>query len=187
VNAVFNDLFQNETLRTLLYRTRLLLAVALLVPLAWSMHREWLFAGFAVSMFGQAIQTWCFASLVKNRELTVRGPYLTCRNPMYVGRYFLILGFVMLLASWIAIVAYTVLYYLYMVHRVKREEARLDRVFGDDYRRYCREVNRFVPSPRPLARREAWFFDLGMFLENHAHWNIVLTVGAYAVLWWWSR
>ena len=47
-------------------------------------------------MFGQLIQTWCFASLVKNWQLTERGPYLMCRNPMYIGRYFLILGFVLL-------------------------------------------------------------------------------------------
>jgi hypothetical protein len=184
VNGALDGLFQNEALRGLLFRFRHLLALVLLVPLLWAMHRERLPAAFAVSMFGQAIQTWCFASLVKNRELTTRGPYLLCRNPMYVGRYFLILGFVFLLQSWIAVGAYTALYYLYMVHRVKREEARLERAFGDGYRRYRDEVPRFLPSLRPLARRETWFFDLGMFRENNAHWNIVLTLAAYAVLWW---
>ncbi len=184
MNAVLNDLFQNETLRNLLYRTRFLLALLLLVPLVRYMHPEWLPLAFAVSMFGQLIQTWCFASLVKNRELTVRGPYRLCRNPMYVGRYFLVLGFVLLLESWIAVAVYTVVYYLYMVHRVKREEARLDRVFGDAYRTYCRDVNRFLPSLRPRPRENVWFFDLGMFLENNAHWNLVLTLAAYAFLWW---
>jgi hypothetical protein len=27
-----------------------------------------------------------------------------------------------------------------------------------------------------------WFFDRGMFLENHGHWNIVLTLAAYAAI-----
>jgi protein-S-isoprenylcysteine O-methyltransferase Ste14 len=158
------------------------LAILLLVPLARWMRPEWLPVGFAVSMAGQAIQTWCFASLVKNRELSIRGPYLLVRNPMYLGRYFLLLGFVLLLGRWQAVAVYTLVYYVYMVNRVRREERRLDRVFGERFRAYCARVRRFLPSFGNLGDRSVWFFDWGMFLENHAHWNLVLTLAAYGAL-----
>ena len=111
MNGVIHDLFSNATLRRILFKTRFVVALALLLPLARFMEPEWLLSGFAISMFGQLIQTWCFGSLVKNRELTMRGPYLLVRNPMYLGRFFLILGFVCLLESLIAVLAYAVVYY----------------------------------------------------------------------------
>jgi hypothetical protein len=104
------------------------------------------------------------------------------RNPMYLGRYFLLLGFAMLLGDVWVIVAYTILYYLYMLNRVRREERRLKRNFGADFETYCREVRRFLPNPFRSFDREIWVFEWGLFLENHAHWNILGTIAAYAGL-----
>jgi protein-S-isoprenylcysteine O-methyltransferase Ste14 len=182
MGATLQDLFSNRALRKFLYRTRYLLAVLLVVPLARYMDPAWLPAAVGISLFGQLIQAWCFASLVKNLELSVRGPYLLARNPMYLGRFFLILGFVCLIGRPLAIVAYTAVYYLYMVTRVKREERRLRRVFGDEYERYCREVRRFLPSLSRLGDPAVRFFDSEMFLQNHGHWNILLTLAAYAAV-----
>jgi hypothetical protein len=182
MSATLQDLVSNRALRRLLFKTRYFLAVLLVVPLARYMEPAWLPAAVGISLFGQLIQAWCFASLVKNLELSERGPYLLVRNPMYLGRFFLILGFVCLLGRPLAIVAYTAVYYLYMFTRVKREERRLQRVFGDEYERYCHEVRRFLPSLRRLGDPSVRFFDTGMFLENHGHWNILLTLAAYAAV-----
>jgi len=179
---MISDLFGNVAVRGFLVRARSLLAVVALVPLAAFMQPRLLPISFAVSMFGQLIQTWCFASLVKNRELTTRGPYVFVRNPMYLGRYFLLLGFVILPGNWIIVAAYTVIYYLYMVNRVKREETRLQRNFGEDYARYRREVRSFLPTIGLMGKREVWFFDWAMFRENNAHWNLLGTFGAYVVV-----
>jgi protein-S-isoprenylcysteine O-methyltransferase Ste14 len=176
------ELFANVALRRLLFRTRYLIGLLLLVPLALTMKPALLPYAFAISMTGQLVQTWCFAALVKNRELTARGPYLLSRNPMYLGRYLLLLGFVLLPGNLWLVLAFTVLYYLYMVSRVRREEVRLRRNFGEDYARYCREVRRFLPSIGRLNDPAVWFFDRETFLENHAHWNLLGTLGAYAIL-----
>ena len=182
MSNVVTELFSNPTLRRGLFKGRFVLAAALLVPVAHYMDTRWLLPALAVSMIGQLIQTWCFASLVKNRELTVRGPYLVCRNPMHLGRYLLILGFVGLLGNLWLVVAYTVIYWLYMSHRVQREETRLKRGYGQAYADYCRNVRRFIPSPRPLTDSRLYFFDWDMFRENHAHCNILGTRGAYALI-----
>jgi len=177
-NAV-NDLFNNPALRKGLFKSRFLLAATLLVPVAYYMQPRWLVPALAVSMFGQLIQTWCFASLVKNSELTARGPYLMCRNPMYVGRFFMILGFAMLLGNPWIVGVYTLVYWFYMTHRVNREERRLRGWLGDPYVEYCNKVNRYFPSLRPLADRRLYFFDWKMFLKNNAHWNILGTLIAF--------
>ena len=182
MSAVVQNLFANKALRNVLFRARFFLAILLLVPLARYMHPQWWRPALAISLFGQLIQTWCFASLVKNRELSVRGPYKLVRNPMYLGRYFLILGFVCLLQSYVAIAVYTAVYYLYMFNRVKREERRLRRDYPEDFGKYCSDVRRFLPSIRGLGNRGVWFFDWEMFLENNAHWNILMTILAYATL-----
>jgi protein-S-isoprenylcysteine O-methyltransferase Ste14 len=182
MSNVVNDIFNNPTIRKVLFRGRFVFAAALLVPVAYYMQQRWLLLGLGVSMFGQLIQTWCFASLVKNSELTVRGPYLMCRNPMYVGRYFMILGFGILLWNPWIIGAYTLFYWLYMSARVSREERRLEGFLGEPYLEYRRTVNRYFPSLRPLTDRRLYFFDRGMFLHNNAHWNILATLSAYGLL-----
>ena len=177
------DVLAGRALRTFFKRARWVLALLLLAPLAWFMDPRRLPLALAVSLVGQLVQTWCFAALVKNRELTVRGPYLLVRNPMYLGRYLLILGFVLLVDGAWAVALYTAGYVAYMVSRVRREEQRLERHFGDAYRAYCGAVRRFVPSFRGLADPHVWCFDRAMFLENNAHWNILLTLGAFAAAW----
>lgn len=182
MSGVVQDLFANHTIRRFLFKGRFVLAPLLMLPLAYGMRPEAWSAALGISLFGQLIQTWCFASLVKNRELSVRGPYKLVRNPMYLGRYFLILGFVWLLQSVWAIVLYTAVYYTYMFYRVKREERRLARDYPEGFAKYCSEVRRFLPSFGRLGDPEVWFFDRAMFFENHAHWNILMTGLAYAML-----
>jgi protein-S-isoprenylcysteine O-methyltransferase Ste14 len=182
MNGVVQDLFANKPIRKFLKRTRYLWAVGLAYPLARYMIPELLPIAIGISLLGQLIQGWCFASLVKNRELSIRGPYLLVRNPMYLGRFFLILGFVCLLGSLPAIAVYTVLYYPYMLFRVKREERRLRRIYTEEFERFCREVGRFLPSLRRLGDPAVRFFDMAMFLENNGHWNILLTLAAYAAV-----
>jgi hypothetical protein len=182
MSGAVQNLFTNRTLRRFLGQTRYLLALALVVPLARYMRPPLLPAGVAISLFGQLIQGWCFASLVKNLELSIRGPYMLVRNPMYLGRYFMILGFVVLLDSWIAIGVYTVLYYPYMHYRVKGEEGRLRREYGEQFDAYCRDVGRFFPSLRKIGDPAVRFFDWKMFLSNNGHWNILLTLLAFAAI-----
>jgi len=182
MNDVLQGFFTNRSIRRFLSKTRYVLFVGLIVPAAYFMRPELLPAALGISLFGQLIQTWCLASLVKNRELSVRGPYLMVRNPMYLGRFFLILGFVVLFGNPWIVAGYTILYYPYMLYRVKGEEGRLRRVYTDDFEDYCRRVHRFLPSPRRLGDPAVWFFDKEMFLENHGHWNIVLTIIAYAAV-----
>lgn len=189
MKAAGEGLFQNAGLRRALVRLRLPLFVAALAALAWFARAEWLLAGFFVSMAGEFIQLWCFASLDKNATLTIRGPYTMVRNPMYLGRFFIPFGFLMLLGTWWPLVLYTLLYWPYMDNRVRREEAHLKPIFGAPYADYCAKVRRFVPG-WPLAGKQVGYWNWALFRQNNAGTNLVATLAAWALMaaWlWWGR
>ncbi len=77
-------------------------------------------------------------------ELVVRGAYQVSRNPMYVGgsAFFLGLGLtagsLWMLAAYIPMAVYLVLYV------VPREEAYMERTYGEAYTTYCRNVRRWL-------------------------------------------
>ncbi len=178
-----HSLFNHTTTRKVLLRLRVPLALAALVMLFLHAGPRLFWPALAVSWLGEALQVWCFASLKKTKILAWRGPYAIVRNPMYIGRFFLLLGVLLLLESIWLVVGFTLVYYFYMVNRVKREEATLKGVFGADYDEYCRRIGRFLP--RRIAAedlRQVPYFQLDLFLRNHAHWNLLGTAIAWLLL-----
>jgi len=182
VHALFND----EALRTVLTRLRLPLGIAGAALVVWTFppRTEWYWPAFLVSMAGALVQTWCFASLHKKRELACRGPYAFVRNPMYLGRFFLIGGALLLAGQPWILLPYAVFYYFYMVNRVKREEAVLAPIFGERYANYCTEVRRFWPRLAPYERNPVAYFRWSLFLKNNAHRNLLAVLAFYAATGW---
>jgi hypothetical protein len=132
-------------------------------------------------MVGELIQLWSFASLDKNSDLAIRGPYAMVRNPMYLGRYFILLGFLMLLGTWWILVLYTVAYWFYMDTRVEREEAHLRPIFGPRYDEYCARVRRFIPGP-PLPGQPVAYWNWTLFRQNNAAANLLGTLAVWATV-----
>lgn len=174
--------FNHPIARKIFLKLRYLLFLAVLVLLARYADSSRLLAAFIVSLFGEAIQLWSFASLVKNEQLTARGPYVLVRNPMYLGRFFLILGVMLLFGNDYLIIAYTVFYYFYMVNRVGREEKRLTELLGQPYRDYRARVNRFLPSFGRLADPAVRFFNWSVLYRNNGHWNLLAMLVFYGIL-----
>ncbi len=181
-----NALFNNVALRKFLVRYRIVLGIALVVLLFWQLgwRAENFWLAFAVSMVGEFIQLWCFASLDKNSTLAFRGPYSLVRNPMYLGRYFIILGMLLLLDSGrlAVIIVYTVLYWFYMTNRVKREEALLKEVFGQSYADYCAEVRPFLPRLTPCSNGTLAFWDSRLFRNCHGSRNLIATLVVWGLI-----
>ncbi|BAV32470.1 hypothetical protein SCL_0146 [Sulfuricaulis limicola] len=174
--------FNNPSARKIFLALRYPLFLAVLVLLALKARIALLPMAFLVSLLGEAIQLWSFASLVKNEQLTARGPYVLVRNPMYLGRFFLILGVVLLFGNPYVTLAYVVFYYFYMVNRVGREEKRLAELLGQPYRDYCARVNRFLPSFGRLLDPAVRFFNRGVLFRNNGHWNLLAMLVFYGVL-----
>jgi len=180
-----NGLFHHPGLRRFLVRMRAPIAILGIIVVAQFVRSDWLLPGFAVSMCGEFIQLWCFASLDKNSTLTARGPYTMVRNPMYLGRFFILFGFLMLLASGWILLAYTILYWLYMDARVQREEAHLRPIFGAAYEHYCTTVRRFLPT-WPATGEPVGYWNWQLFRQNNAGFNLAATLAAWAAVAAWT-
>ncbi len=179
--ARIHDLFNNKTIRSVLSKLRYLVFLVVFIIFVPFIRPLWFWPGFFVTLFGELIQVWCFASLEKNRVLANRGLYMLTRNPMYLGRFFVLLGFLVLAGNIWIIIFFTVLYYFYMVNRVRREEKKLREVFGEAYEGYCRDVNRFVPSLKGIDWRSFWIFKWDVLVENNGHWNFMAVVFCYVL------
>ena len=179
---VVHNLFNHPGLRKLFLGLRYPIVIVLVILLAIVMKPEMLIIGFLISMFGEFIQVWSFASLVKNEELTARGPYVMVRNPMYLGRYFLVLGVIILPGDIYIAVIYTVFYYFYMVNRVKREESRLAKLLGQPYQTYCQRTNPFWPAFSNLLDKDVWFWSWRVCFMNNGHWNFLSAIIVWAII-----
>jgi protein-S-isoprenylcysteine O-methyltransferase Ste14 len=182
VLSAINRLFNDPALRRIALKSRYLLMLALLALIAHYARREWLWPGIAISFVGALIQTWSFGALVKNEQLTARGPYVLVRNPMYLGRFVMLLGMVLLLGNPYLAGGFALLYYFYMVNRVAREERRLGPLLGEPYREYCRRTNRFWPAWSRLADPALRFMSWEVLVRNNGQWNLLGTLLAYVAI-----
>ena len=77
--------------------------------------------------------------------LVTGGFYRYSRNPIYVAMLAALLGFALLLPSWISL-GLLIGAGLGIRRHVRDEEAYLARTYGEEYRRYAARVGRFVPG-----------------------------------------
>ena len=182
----FHKLFNNRLIRRILQKIRILLCLVFLCVLILNIDPSYFFIGLIVSMVGEFIQLWCFASLNKKMVLSENGLYAIVRNPMYLGRYFLILGAIILFGNIWVIIIFSIIYYLYMINRVKREEETLQGIFGDSYKSYCARINRFIPRFRGIRLKSLWFFKWDLLIKNHGHWNFLALILTYLVFYYFS-
>ena len=77
--------------------------------------------------------------------LVTGGLYRYSRNPIYVAMLAALLGFALLLPSWISL-GLLIGAGLGIRRHVGDEEAYLGRTYGEEYRRYAARVGRFVPG-----------------------------------------
>jgi protein-S-isoprenylcysteine O-methyltransferase Ste14 len=142
----------------------------------------WFLPGLIVSVVGEILQIWCFSTIKTKKRLTVTGPYMFVRNPMYISRFFQLFGIIMMSGNPWLMLAFAGIYYFYMVNRVRREEAVLTDLFGKDYEAYCRDVNRYIPGLKRFDAKQLWSFDKESFRQNHAFINLAATTICYMVL-----
>ena len=177
--GLLNKLFTHAKLRRALEKIRIPLGVALVVLLFIYGRPEMYIPAVVISLFGELIQMWSSGSLEKNVVLTIRGPYCLVRNPMYVGRFFVILGALLLLKNIYIIVIYVGAFSYYAVNRVKREERHLIEIFGEPYLEYCNQVNRFMPRLGACETKDTLFFRFRLLVTNNEHLNFIALLAFY--------
>lgn len=84
---------------------------------------------------------------IRNNKLVTNGTYRLCRNPLYMALLlFLIPGLGLLMNSWIILTA-SVLGYILFRRFIHEEEELMERIFGDEFRKYRDRTPGFFPNP----------------------------------------
>jgi protein-S-isoprenylcysteine O-methyltransferase Ste14 len=116
------------------------------VPTAWT--------GVAVLASGLALGAWAIATLRRagtrvettqpTTTVVTSGPYRFTRNPIYVGMLAVLIGLAIALNTAWLLVALAPFYPVIRFGVIAREEAYLERKFGETYRSYKSRVRRWL-------------------------------------------
>ena len=113
-------------------------------------------SGTLLIVMGGALALTCIGSFVVKgdgtpapfdapRKFVAVGPYRYVRNPMYVGAFFVILGFGFFVNSLAVLIFGLPWLLLAHIFVLIYEEPVLRKRFGAEYDEYCKKVNRWIP------------------------------------------
>jgi len=77
-------------------------------------------------------------------QLVVSGVYRFTRNPMYLGMVFLLLAWGFILLSLLALLMLPLFVLYIYFFQIRAEEAAMEKLFGDDYIVYKKQVRRWL-------------------------------------------
>ncbi|MDR2695694.1 MAG: isoprenylcysteine carboxylmethyltransferase family protein [Deltaproteobacteria bacterium] len=89
------------------------------------------------------------------RHLVVAGPYRHVRNPMLTSVFAMQAAEALLLNSWAIFILLVVFVVANLLYFPLVEEKNLEKRFGDAYRKYRRNVPRWIPRLRPWSEGAA--------------------------------
>lgn len=144
-----------------------------------------LLIGAVVSVIGLLIRAWAAGHIRKNAELATSGPYAFTRNPLYLGSFFLGLGFTISSGRWQLGVLFALLFLGIYLPVMRVESAALVELFGEDFRKYAAAVPMFVPRLSPYrAEITQTGFDKTLYLryrEYRAALGLLIALGLMAL------
>jgi len=154
----------------------------LAVPLARPSDASILWA-LPLLAFGVALRLWARGHLERGRAVARTGPYAFVRHPLYVGSFFIALGFACITRRpWfppLVIVIFLVLY----VPKALREEAWLRKRFPKQYEDYASRVGAVFPRTlTPWSDADVRFRWRRVL--RHREWQTWIGVAALLFLMW---
>lgn len=154
-------------------KLKLLALFACILALVYLSHpKPTLFAfGALATLSGGAIRIWAAGHLTRDQRLAVSGPYAHTRNPFYLGRLLVLIGLALMsglqnpLAWAIFGVGIGFFFLGYMPRKERREGARLEQLFGEQFAAYRTNVPSLFPRLTPYldpftTERRAWKREL---------------------------
>ena len=153
--------------------------------------------GAVLVFFGELIRIWAAGHLTRDQRLSVSGPYEYTRNPFYLGRFLLIVGFAIMAGisrrlpvMIVCAVALGIFFFYYMPRKDKREGGRLSQLFGEEYDQWRANVPVLFPrlspyrtTPRPWSR-ELFMTGDSDYSGNKELWTALVVVALAAFLFW---
>ncbi len=156
-----------------LEKAKLVALFALIAALVWLSRPTPLLFGWGAlaTLVGAGIRIWAAGHLTRDQRLAVSGPYAHTRNPFYLGRLLVLLGFALMSGLqntlvWLLLVgALGFFFFGYMPRKERREGGRLQQLFGEQFKAYRQNVPSLFPRPSSYrdpftTEKRAWSREL---------------------------
>ncbi len=120
--------------------------------------------GVGIILPGEAIRLWAAGHLRKDKALTISGPYAYVKNPLYLGTLLVMIGICLCASNfYILIFGLAVFSFQYFPYKLKKEGDRLEKIFGEEYIEYARQVPTLIPGLTPYRPEgkeiKKWSFE----------------------------
>lgn len=122
--------------------------------LPWS-HPLLFFLGIGLVVVGTIWRWWAIGTLGRyftgsvvihtNQPLVRHGPYRWIRHPAYAGILLVVIGFGVMMAHWVSLVAITLGMLIGLLYRMAVEERALREAIGQPYVEYMQTTRRLIP------------------------------------------
>lgn len=141
--------------------------------------------GAGLLFFGELLRIWAAGHLEKNKDLCTSGPYAHVKNPLYVGTFLIMVGFLItgwnLYALGIGAIGIVMFFAYYLPYKKRREGEKLRKLFGERFEDYDAKVPDFIPRLQPYpGSRGRW--RMSVAVKNSEHWTcMAVLMGWFAI------
>ena len=105
--------------------------------------------GAAIALVGLLLRAWSAGCLEKDQRLATGGPYAYTRNPLYLGSALAAFGFAIAGGRWWFLLLLFTFFAAVYWPVMRKEQARLGRLFPEEFPAYAQAVPMFWPRLRP--------------------------------------
>ena len=99
--------------------------------------------------------------------LNTKGLYSTCRNPLYLGNFLMMLSPVILVGNYLFILSFILAFWLYYERIIYSEEAFLSDKFKEQYINWANITPCFIPSFKNYQKSDMEFSFKSMFKREY--------------------
>ena len=168
-----------------IYRQALgLILVAVCAAFAVTGHWN-IIIGLLIALAGQFFRIFAAGTIFKNKELASDGAYSLVRHPLYLGNILILGGFSLASGNlWVAL-AVLLFFLIWYPATISYEDAKLERIFGDDWRTWSEGTNAVFPNRFNWSKLTATQWNARQSLLRNGEFIIsVYLLACAAVLWW---
>jgi len=146
--------------------------------------------GSVFVILGESVRFWSSGLLLKTKELMTAGPYRYTRNPLYLGRFLILTGLMIMvnLPNYLSLIGLVLgwAWFLgvYMRRKEKVEPARLREEHGEAYDRYFESVPALFPTIHPYRDFTPSSWSVERMMRNREYWMVIGLAGVIAFLLW---
>ncbi len=137
--------------------------------------------GAALAGLGIAVRLWASGHVKKDKELATEGPYALVRHPLYLGNHLLFIGFCLTSGLWWSALVWLGVTVLYYPPAIRHEDAKLESLFGEAWRRWRAVTPAIVPRLRRPGGSLSGCWSLAQSLK--ANGEPIIAAVLAALLW----